>query len=214
MGMTQRTKDGWTALMFAANAGNTDVVTLILKKGVDLDAGASDGWTALMFVVADRQMEMVEFLVNKGANINIKDNSKYAFTALVFAVEAEDYDIAEFLLVEMDKDDKADSALVAYQKGQALLMAAKKEYSDIVRLMLRFGADVNTINRDGYTSLMYATMFGFGNIVGILIENKADPNIKHFFQSKTALDYAREKKFKEIERMLLQVGAKEGWEVY
>ena len=40
-------KDGWTALMWAANKGHAAVARLLLDKGAAVDAAEEDGSTAL-----------------------------------------------------------------------------------------------------------------------------------------------------------------------
>ena len=43
----KRTKDGYTALMVAAQFGSDKVVRLLLEKGADITAKSFNGWTAL-----------------------------------------------------------------------------------------------------------------------------------------------------------------------
>ena len=40
--------NGWTVLMSAAEAGNLEIVKLLLKKGAHVNARTEKGWTALM----------------------------------------------------------------------------------------------------------------------------------------------------------------------
>lgn len=202
------------AMLLATQNGFLEIVQYLLEKGANVNAQDIDGYSALMYAASNDHIEMVETLANKGADLHLMDNNKYRFSAIVLASKAESYEIVEYLLKESLKDTITNQELVEAKKGQALLMAVMKNYQDIVRLLLQYKTDVNSINRDGYTSLMYASMYGFVEIASTLLENKANPNIKHYFLSKTALDWAKQKKFVEIERMLLRVGGKEGWEVY
>ena len=48
---------------------------------------------------------------------------------------------------------------------------------DIVKLLLRNGADVNIIHRDGWTALIYVSYIGYLEIVKALLSRGADVNI-------------------------------------
>lgn len=52
----------WTALMAATNAGQLDVVRMLVRKGASLDMRDRDGKTALMIAERRRQIEIAEFL--------------------------------------------------------------------------------------------------------------------------------------------------------
>ena len=76
------------------------------------------------------------------------------------------------------------------------------------RLLIRHGADINHVD-DEYrsTSLGYATRWGHVAMVKLLLENGADPN-KSGASWSTPLAWARRKNHSEIERILLEAGAK------
>jgi ankyrin repeat protein len=46
----QPERDGWSPLMFAANSGNVDMVTLLLRAGADANHISSNGLRALDLV--------------------------------------------------------------------------------------------------------------------------------------------------------------------
>ena len=81
--------------------------------------------------------------------------------------------------------------------------------NDIIRVreLLDSGVNPNTKNLMGFTSLMYASLDGHTDIVKLLLERGADPNIKHRFYGHTALMKATENSHIDIIRILLEKGA-------
>ena len=59
---------GFTALLFAARAGQLDAVRALLAAGVDVNDPASDGTSALVLAVASGQFQMAAFLLDNGAD--------------------------------------------------------------------------------------------------------------------------------------------------
>jgi hypothetical protein len=52
----------WTVLMAATNAGQLDVVKMLVRKGASVDKRDKDGKTALMIAEGRRQIQIAEFL--------------------------------------------------------------------------------------------------------------------------------------------------------
>ena len=74
---------GFTALIFAAANGRTDIVDLLIARRADVDAQVKDNhWTALMYAAAAGHVEVVLLLLDRGADINAK--SKNGSTARDF----------------------------------------------------------------------------------------------------------------------------------
>ena len=70
---------------------------------------------------------------------------------------------------------------INYQNGDgrtALMRAAKRDYKDIVRVLLDNGADVNQVDNKGKTAIMGAAKKGNKTILKKLIEAGADVNAK------------------------------------
>src|SRR5690606_4588657 len=61
---------GQTALMWAAGAGNTQTIDLLVEHGADVDAASSAGFTALLFAVREARLAAVEALIGHGADVD------------------------------------------------------------------------------------------------------------------------------------------------
>jgi ankyrin repeat protein len=80
-------------------------------------------------------------------------------------------------------------------------------HADVVKALLAGGADVNAVDRFGYTPLLYAATIDFGDAetATALLQAGADPNVKAK-KGETALSQARE--FAKVHAALEKSGAK------
>src|SRR5207245_5434970 len=80
----------------AALDGNTPVVALFLKAGMNPNTRDVHGATPLLVTAAGGRSETAELLLANGADIHAKDNR--GWTPLIFAVVSGDLDLAEEML--------------------------------------------------------------------------------------------------------------------
>ncbi|MCH5295477.1 MAG: ankyrin repeat domain-containing protein [Treponema sp.] len=74
---------GWTPATLAVNLGHTNIIDLLIKSGVDINAKDKNGKTLLMHAVY--KINVAEMLIKMGADVNAKANNGY--TALMYAAE-------------------------------------------------------------------------------------------------------------------------------
>ena len=75
-------RDGWTALMKAAENGHADIVALLLAQGASVNnQDRTGGWSALMKSSERGHLEVVRMLLDAGALIDQRDWG--GFTALM-----------------------------------------------------------------------------------------------------------------------------------
>jgi ankyrin repeat protein len=68
-----RDKKGWTLLHYAIRESNEDIVDLLLKRGMDINAKDKYGYTPLHWAVTNKDKKMVELLVSRGADVNARN---------------------------------------------------------------------------------------------------------------------------------------------
>lgn len=143
--------NGRTALMFAAALGNIELVNLMMKEGANVDAKDKTGKTVLMAAVNPHtvwgrhpkaplvpvyhgNLEVAKkLLVDGRVNVNAKD--KQGWTALMRAVQGDNFKIVKLLLekgAEVNAKDKNDYS--------ALELAMDWRRTQIVELLKAHGA--------------------------------------------------------------------------
>ena len=125
------------------------------------------------------------------------DAPAVAAPALIEATLADDTDRARTLLQQ-----GTDPNLV-YRTNTALTYAARDGFTDIARLLIAHGADVNWIDCEGVTPLILAAHKDHIELVQLLLAHGADTTIKDQWQ-RTALDYARRRGDADAIAQLLQ----------
>ena len=78
---------------------------------------------------------------------------------------------------------------VVYNTNTALTYAARDGFTEIARLLIDYGADVNWIDGEGVTPLILASFKGHGELVELLLDHNADITVRDQWD-RTALDYA------------------------
>lgn len=73
--VNQRANDGTTALMYAAENGDTQAVNALLRNGASVNLADKEGETALMKAAASScAEETVKVLISAGADLNARDH--------------------------------------------------------------------------------------------------------------------------------------------
>lgn len=100
--------------------------------------------------------------------------------------------------------DKGNSPLeLVVTQGSLYIDVLKRPYRpvDLVRPLLKAGARVNVVDKDGATPLMWAACYGMADIVDLLLESGANPHIRDK-NKQSAYDYAVIGGQKEIAKRL------------
>ena len=72
--------------------------------------------------------------------------------------------------INIKNDDGSTSLMICACTGQ---------YSEIVELLISYGADINATDKNGWTALMFASQNGYVESVKILLQYNADVNIQN-----------------------------------
>jgi ankyrin repeat protein len=94
------------------------------------------------------------------------------FEEFIDSIERGDFDKVKYFVKEKNfgKDHIYES--------DALQLAAKYGYLDIVKYLVEQGADVNWIDHDGSFALILSTKYGHFDVVKYLVEHGSDINEK------------------------------------
>lgn len=199
--METRDADGNTPLHHATFYLDAPAVDQFLKAGGNPNATNKVGISPLIWAVGD--VEKVRLLLKAGANPNHVSESGH--TALIVACH-------EFGTAEVVKELIAHGAKVEIKNGEgadAVLAAARTGDVEVLRLLLKHGADPNSTSRTPYSAaavsaLMHAAHFGHLECVKLLLELGADPHFAS--EAGNALHSATFTGRKEIAKVLLDRG--------
>ncbi|XP_046579895.1 serine/threonine-protein phosphatase 6 regulatory ankyrin repeat subunit C-like [Haliotis rubra] len=127
-----------------------------------------EGNTAVMLACQNDNYDQLVILLEQGATVS--DHDKYGRTALHHCVENTDTECAELLL-------KTDTSLLNTPDKEGLTplhMAAITGNSNLLRLLLKKGANLTCRDQEGHTVVHWATVTGHTECLEILIEHDAD----------------------------------------
>jgi uncharacterized protein len=126
--------------------------------------------------------EIVKLLVDAKADLHIRD--KYSYTALYYASMRGNFAIVEHLL-----DDDRDAKLLLEECPEAVSVACEYAHKEVLSLLLKKGASVETADEASISPLEAAIRAGDVAIIKILVDNHVPLN-KAYASGRTPLRLA------------------------
>jgi serine/threonine-protein phosphatase 6 regulatory ankyrin repeat subunit B len=157
---------GRTALHFASDWGNLEMVKMLVEAGAKIDIQDNEGNTPLHKVIIqdNTNFEVVQMLVKAGAPIDIQNNN--GSTPLYVAAGKDDNNsIIEFLIAQPQINPETLNA--KNRDGATALHIAKN--LEMVKMLVEAGATSDIPNNEGNTRLHLAALFNEVEIVEFLI---------------------------------------------
>ena len=160
-----------------------------------------------MIIEAWDQVQLPQASNNSDVELPATQNEKEnycKYTSLMNAAQKGDAQQVEKLLNIPGK--RAEINTQNSDKMTALNIAALDGYTDVARLLINAGADLEIESRGGQTPLLWATQYNHSELAKLLISFKANVNAHNEFWI-TPLMYAVQAGNLEIVKMLLEAGA-------
>lgn len=191
---------GETALIIAARKKQIEILEILIANGANPNIANQRGDTPLMFAI--KQPEIIKLLINKKTNLELEDI--YGQSVLYLAAHNGYFESVKLLL----NAGALPQPLVGRSKYNKLPLvgASGQGHLDIVKLLIKHGADINKQENSGDTALIAATKEKKLEIVEYLLSKGADPSIKMLYQG-SALDLAIKNKTPEIAELLAKHAA-------
>lgn len=191
-------------LIAAAEKGDLKEVERLIAAKADIHARDGRGRTALLAATHGNHVEVARALIAAGADVNAKDDiqdSSYLYAGASGHLE----------ILKLTLANGADLKSTNRYGGTALIPACERGHVETVRTLIGAGVNVDHVNRLGWTGLLEAIILSDGGprhveIVRLLLEAKASPSLADKDGVKP-LAHARQRGYREIERLLLAAGA-------
>lgn len=139
---------GWTALIIAASAGITEVVSELIHAGANINAANHKGQTALHYAASKGRLEIGRLLIQYGADVNAKDRAN-----------------------QLPLHRAASSGATPFVK---LLLESRNQNGGSGTHSDRPRAKLNVVDNAGHTPLHLAFESGHAETACVLIEAGAD----------------------------------------
>ena len=156
-------RDGFTAIIHAADEGNLNVLKLLHQSGANIHHVTNDGDNALMSaILGTGDYDTVRWLIEKGVDVNFCN--KDGRTAVLYAAELGPLNVLKFL----------------HRKGanihQESIMSAIQGAGDYktVTWLIKKGVDVNHCNEHNFTAVHFAAIKGNLKVLKLLHKNGAN----------------------------------------
>ena len=161
-----RDRNAVTALIAAAYQNRLEVAELLIKAGADVNAQDNTGQSAYLIATSEGYLDLLKLTLKADGDVHSLDS--YNGTGLIRAADRGHVEIIKELL-------KTDIAINHVNRlGWTALLEAiilgngGPRHTEIVRLLVQAGADVNLADSDGVTPFTHARRQGYKGMMSIL----------------------------------------------
>lgn len=161
---------GNTAIMLAAQAGNSDIVNLLIKNKVQLDIQNKKGQTALILAIDHQKTEVAELLIQAGANVLLADANELTPLKLAIAINNP-------ALIQMLGKQAATKNLTAVQQFDLMAVCISMGQAQALDALIKIGLNPKTVTPEKMTLLMVVPMGYISQKKRLLQEKKATTDL-------------------------------------
>jgi uncharacterized protein len=161
---------GMTPLLFAVRDANLDMTGLLLDRGADIRQSSGNHTSPLLIALLNGQVGLATELLAKGADPNATDD--YHRGALFAAIDLRNFNHEKYGDLPTDGRDPLDLIKALIKKG-----ADPNTRTDTVPVHGLMQFDASWVNFDGQTPFVRAALSGDIEVMRLLLESGANPNI-------------------------------------
>ena len=161
-----RDQRGRSALLAATHRNQVEVARFLIQEGADVNAKDFIQDSPYLYAAAEGRTEILKLTLAAGADL--KDTNRYRGTGLIPAAHHGHVEAVTLLLAtSIDRDHVNNLGWTALLEA-VVLGDGGAAHTEIVRLLVGAGANVNVADRDGVTPLAHAKKSGYSGMVRIL----------------------------------------------
>jgi len=170
--------DRYSLLITAATYNKLDLVEMLLEMGANIEIQNPRGETPLYLANINRNINMIKLLLKYGAEIN-KIIHFGGDTVLKKAISNENIEIIKLLLDNDANPNLGDDKNNTPLQEAAIIFSFNDDSISavIIKLLLQYGADINSKNVVGVTPLFFACLQENNLNIDTLLEYGANPYI-------------------------------------
>ena len=165
---------GYTPVEHAIESNNMRALTLLIRKGVDVNkSDSTSGVTPLMMAAVFGNDIALRILIRNGADVNklrLDDEGKPLGSALLDAIEADEFDEGHIKVVKLLIGAGANVDFAKNDGTTPLIASAENGHTKVVKLLIGAGANVNLAKNDGTTPLMVSAKSSRAEVVRLLLD--------------------------------------------
>ncbi len=155
-----------TALIAAAYGDHVQVGRALITAGADVNVQDDTQQSAYLIPTADGGLEFLKLTLANGADVHSLDS--YNGTGLIRAADRGHVEIIRELLKTDIQIDHINNLGWTALLEAIILGDGGKNHTEVVRLLVDAGANVNLADRNGVTPLQHARQRDFRDIIAIL----------------------------------------------
>lgn len=178
-------------ILQALKLNNFTEAEQLIINGHQINEQDETGLSSLHIATLKGNITIVRKLLEAGSNPNIRTLTDEVYN------NDDEYS---------NQDDNIVSGLRGLGNKTPLHIAAKESFYDIGKLLLSYGADINTLDAGLCTPLHWSANKGDENFVRLLLEHNANPNARDLAWS-TPLHEATRKNHIDIVKLLMNYNA-------
>lgn len=159
-------ENGKTALVAAAYRNDLPIVDVLIEAGADVNKQDDTKQSAYLIATSEGYLELLQRTFKAGADVHSKDS--YNGTGLIRAADRGHVEIIQELIKTDIEIDHVNNLGWTALLEAIILGDGGARHTEVVRLLVEAGADVNLADSNGITPLGHARERGYQQMIEIL----------------------------------------------
>jgi len=191
--------DGRTPLHWAARGVYFEIMEYLIKKGADVNAKDNNQIYPIESVTVRNHPLSLKLLIDNGAKTDVSDNEG----SYIIHIAAQ-YGYIEEIKILLENGSYLEIK-DNYQRTPLIIASREGGDYETVKYLIEKGANINAVDKNGYSPISLAAWRGYENIVNLLLDKNAVIIVSGKDGSKL-LQYACDKKLIKLYKKIILEG--------